>query len=181
MKLRGVLFALAVIAPSIASFSTAWAAEPATPPPAASLKDLIVQTVQACRNEQEGKALLFVSAQALGYRGGYTFGFFQQAEGQSVKLDIQKDGCRLSLIASPKPFGETLGALVAQAQGWTPPLKVLDQHKPVKQADGDSLRTFAGWQSDDRKHSEVLIIDEPDPASKTSRAGYVIAYGRFEQ
>ena len=161
--------------------ATPAAAVEATPPPVATLKDLVVRTVQACRDEQQGKQLLFASARQLGYAGTITNGLFKTVEGQSVKLAIEKRGCQLSFIASPKPFGEMVDALLAQARGWTPPQQVLDQRKPLKQDDGDSLRTFAGWQSADQRHAEILIIDEPDPASKTPRAGYAIAYARVEQ
>lgn len=126
--------------------------------------------------------MLFVSAQKdLGFGGSLTFGFFREVEGQKVKLEIQKDGCRLSFATSPAPFGPTVDALASQSQSWNPPQRLYDNRKPLKQSDGDSLRSFIGWQSEDKHHMEALIVDEPDPSSAHSRDGYIVAYGRFGQ
>ena len=126
--------------------------------------------------------MLFVSAQKdLGFSGSFAFGFFREVEGQKVKLEIQKDGCRLSFAKSPAPFAPTVDALAAQSQTWIHPQQLYDNRKPLKQDDGDSLRSFMGWQSQDRKQSELLIVDEPDPTSAHSREGYIVAYGWFEQ
>jgi hypothetical protein len=171
----------AILAPLNSGSAQTSPAPPVETPPITSLKDLVVRTIQACRDEQQGKQLLYASARQLGYAGNLTYGLFKTVEDQSVKLQIEKQGCRISFIASPKPFGETIDALIAQSRTWTPPQQVLDQRKPLKQDDGDSLRTFVGWQSDDHKHAELLIVDEPDAGSKTPRAGYALAYARVEQ
>ena len=126
--------------------------------------------------------MLFVSAQKdLGFGGSFAFGFFREIDGQKVRLEIQKDGCRLSFTKSPAPFSTTVEALTAQAQTWVHPLQLYDNRQSLKQDDGDSLRSFIGWQSEDRKHMEALIIDEPDAASTHSRKDYIVAYGWFEQ
>lgn len=126
--------------------------------------------------------MLFVTAQEnLGFGGSFAFGFFREVEGQKVRLEIQKDGCRLSFAKSPKPFGPTVDALAAQARTWPHPQRLYDNRISLKNDDGDSLRSFIGWQSEDRKEMEALIVDEPDPTSTHSRDGYIVAYGRFEQ
>lgn len=153
-----------------------------TAPPIASLSDLVVRTIQACRDEQDGKGMLFVSAQKdLGFGGSFAFGFFREIEGQKVRLEIQKDGCRLSFANSPAPFATTVDALAVQSRTWTHPQQLYDNRISLKKDDGDSLRSFIGWQSKDKKHMEALIVDEPDPTSTHSREGYIVAYGWFEQ
>lgn len=145
---------------------------------AGSLQSAVISTLQVCRAFQQAEGALAVSAVTdLGYRASRG-GFEQSTEGAALHLSFDAQGCRLKVSGDIPDFEPVVRAIADAAQAWVPAHTVHDFREPTGSGRNRDIRTFIGWQSDDKSRNELLVISEP---ARPGRGERTIAYAWFTQ
>jgi len=146
--------------------------------PADGLRSTVISTLQVCRDYQQAEGALVVSAVTdLGYQATRT-GFEQSTDGAALQLSFDAQGCRLKVSGDIPDFEPVVRAIADTAQAWAPPHTVHDFREPTGSGRNRDLRTFIGWQSDDKSQNEMLVVSEP---VRPGRGERTIVYAWFTQ